>query len=181
MIILENRNELLDYLPKQKKICEIGVFKGDFSKILFQKLNPEELHLIDIFEGRMCSGDENGNNIIWVNLDEWYENIKLFFEKDKNVFLHKGKSVNVLNKFEDEYFDMIYIDGDHSYNGVKSDLDLSFKKVKSGGVICGHDYTKHMFEGVVKAVDEFCEEKKLSINYLTKDGCPTFCIKKTTN
>jgi hypothetical protein len=57
-------------------------------------------------------------------------------------------------------------------------LNLSYNKIKQGGFICGHDYTKVMFEGVVRAVDEFCIEKNLEIKYITKDGCPSFCIIK---
>jgi hypothetical protein len=129
----------------------------------------------------MCSGDKDGNNIIYSDLSRDYENLLTFFQNDKSVFLHKGKSFDILNGFEDNYFDIIYIDGDHTYEGVKSDLKSSFLKTKNGGFICGHDYISSKFEGVVRAVNEFCTEKKLEINYITKDGCPTFCIKKTVN
>jgi hypothetical protein len=177
-IIFETRNDLLQIVNKNFKICEIGVFKGEFSKTLFNICSPKELHLIDIFEGDMCSGDKDGNNVVWTNLNEEFTKIKLFFENDNNVYIHKGFSYDVMNTFDDEYFDMVYIDGDHTYEGVKKDLTISLNKVKKGGLICGHDYISSKFEGVVRAVDEFCSEHNLKINYLTKDGCPTFCIIK---
>lgn len=178
MKILKTRIDLLDIVEKEKKICEIGVFKGEFSKLLINTLTPTELHLIDIFEGKMCSGDKDGNNIIWTNLDEEFVKLKKHFSDNDNIYLHKGFSSEILKSFDNEYFDMIYIDGDHSYNGVKKDLEISFEKVKKGGYICGHDYTTVMFPNVVKAVDEFCTDKKLVIDYITQDGCPSFCIKK---
>jgi hypothetical protein len=178
MRIIETRNELLNLFEKNIKVCEIGVFKGEFSKLLIDTLNPNELHLIDLFEGMMCSGDKDGNNIVWTNLKDEYDKIVKLYNNNKNIIIHKGNSYDILNTLEDEYLDLIYIDGDHTYNGVKNDLNISYKKVKDGGYICGHDYTSQMFEGVVRAVDEFCEEKKLKIEYLTKDGCPTFCIIK---
>jgi hypothetical protein len=178
MELIENRNDLLKKFNKNLKIAEIGVFKGEFSKIIFEELQPNELHLIDIFMGTECSGDKDGNNVIFTDLSKEYDLIVEHFKTTNNVYIHKGNSQSVLNNFEDEYFDMIYIDGDHSYNGVKNDLNLSYNKIKSGGYICGHDYTTIMFEGVVRAVNEFCEEKKLKIKYLTKDGCPSFCIVK---
>jgi hypothetical protein len=178
MEIFETRNDLINIIDKNLVICEIGVFKGEFSKIIFDVLSPKELHLIDIFDGIMCSGDKDGNNIIWTNLDEEYVNVKNIFSKNNNVYIHKGFSNDILNGFEDNYFDMIYIDGDHSYGGVKSDLESSFLKIKNGGFICGHDYISSKFEGVVRSVNEFCIEKNLKINYITRDGCPTFCIKK---
>ena len=178
MEFITTRNDLLDVLDKKNIICEIGVFKGEFSDILLGKLKPTELHLIDIFEGEMCSGDKDGNNIVWVNLDHEYNKLLEKYEKNEIVKLHKGKSFDILNKFQNNYFDLIYIDGDHSYNGVKNDLNIAFDKTKQNGYICGHDYTTEMFEGVVRAVNEFCIEKNLKIDYITKDRCPSFCIKK---
>ena len=178
MKILENRNDLLNTMDKNLVVCEIGVFKGDFSKIMLDILSPKELHLIDTFNGMMCSGDKDGNDITWVNLDEEYLNVTNMFSNNDNVYIHKGFSTDILNGFENNYFDMIYIDGDHSYEGVKSDLKLSFSKVKDGGLICGHDYISSKFEDVVRAVDEFCDDHNLEIKYLTKDGCPSFCIIK---
>jgi hypothetical protein len=176
MKIIKNRNDLLDILGENLIIAEIGVFKGDFSKILLEKLKPKELHLIDVFSGKMCSGDKDGNNIVWTNLEDEYAKLQNEYEKNKTVFIHKGYSYDILKNFPDKYFDLIYVDGDHSYEGVKNDLNLCFNKVKNKKYICGHDYTRDMFLGVVDAVDEFCKNKNLKIDFLTEDGCPTYCI-----
>ena len=178
MIYLETRNDLIKTFEKDLVICEIGVFKGEFSEYILENIIPKELHLIDIFDGQMCSGDKDGNNIVWIDLNNQYEILKNKYRDFDNVHIHKGNSVDILKKFEDEYFDIIYIDGDHSFEGVKNDLETSYCKIKNGGFICGHDYTSDKFIGVVKAVDEFCKTKNLNIRTLTKDGCPSFCIKK---
>lgn len=178
MNIFETRNDFIKTLNKELIICEIGVFKGEFSKFIFDEVSPKELHLIDIFEGMMCSGDKDGNNIVWVDLSNEIENIKNTFLNNKNVFIHKGFSYDILKNFNDNYFDMIYIDGDHTYNGVKTDLNMSLNKVKIGGLVCGHDYSQTKFPEVVRAVNEFCFENNLEINYITEDGCPTFGIIK---
>jgi hypothetical protein len=99
-------------MDKNLVVCEIGVFKGDFSKIMLDILSPKELHLIDTFNGMMCSGDKDGNDITWVNLDEEYLNVTNMFSNNDNVYIHKGFSTDILNGFENNYFDMIYIDGD---------------------------------------------------------------------
>lgn len=51
-------------------------------------------------------------------------------------------SFSVISSFPDGYFDFVYIDGDHSYEGAKSDLIKYYPKLKRGGVtrIAGHDY-----------------------------------------
>lgn len=53
--------------------------------------------------------------------------------------------------FPDNFFDLIYIDGDHSYQSVKQDILLWIGKVKKKGIIAGHDYN---WSGVEKAVNE---------------------------
>lgn len=80
---------------------------------------------------------------------------------------------------------MLYIDGDHSYEGVKNDLVLAIKWLKKGGCICGHDYcmnfakTSNNYDfGVKKAVDEFCYEHGYFIAYLACDGCVSYAIRK---
>ena len=90
MEIFENRNDLLNIMDKNLVVCEIGVFKGDFSKIMLDILSPKELHLIDTFNGMMCSGDKDGNDITWVNLDEEYLNVTNMFSNNDNVYIHKG-------------------------------------------------------------------------------------------
>ena len=176
MIYLETRNDLIKTFEKDLVICEIGVFKGEFSEYILENIIPKELHLIDIFDGQMCSGDKDGNNIVWIDLNNQYEILKNKYRDFDNVHIHKGNSVDILKKFEDEYFDIIYIDGDHSYEGVTKDLELSRNKIKNAGYICGHDYTIDKFPGVVRAVNEFVDKYGLEIQSITGDGCPSFCI-----
>jgi predicted O-methyltransferase YrrM len=139
-------------------------------------MEPKELHLIDLFEGIVPSGDKDGENMIHCNLNEEYQILSEKYFKSNVVKLHKGSSNDILKKFPNDYFDMVYIDADHSYDGVKSDLEICYNKVKNGGYICGHDYTTHRFPGVVQAVDEFNEKNNYSIEIITSDGCPSYCM-----
>ncbi len=102
---------------------------------------------------------------------------------DERVVLNKGDSSHELSRFEDDTFDAIYLDGDHSYAGCKKDLDVAIRKIKPGGWIMGHDYQMNMAKartfysfGVKKAVDEFCEAFKQEIVALAMDGCVSFAI-----
>jgi len=174
----KTRLDLITILPKNMKIVEIGVFKGDFSKLIFQNMKPSELILVDIFEGYMGSGDKDGDNMEYVSLEDEYNKIKNYFNKNNNVKIIKSKSNDFLLSIENESLDMVYIDASHEYEDVVIDLEISYEKVRKGGFICGHDYVSPRFEGVVRAVDEFCEKKKLKIEYLAMDGCPSYCIIK---
>jgi glycosyltransferase involved in cell wall biosynthesis len=169
-------------VPKHGDYAEIGVFEGEFSKELFSVLEPRKLHLIDLFTGNACSGDKDGNNGKWVNLDDVFQNLMTHFPS--NVIMYKGPSYNVLEGFEDDSLDMIYIDGDHEYEGVRKDLEMAHKKVKSGGWIMGHDYEMNMKKaqveytfGVKRAVDEFCKEKHQTIHAKAFDGCVSWAVR----
>jgi hypothetical protein len=161
-------------------IGEIGVFKCEFSRQLLDILKPKRLVLFDLFEGSMCSGDVDGNNVTWCDMGKMYSEAQNIGE------VIKGDSSECLSRFEDRTFDMLYIDGDHSYQGVKKDLEQAFKKVKVGGWIMGHDYEMNMKKaktsydfGVKRAVDEFCSEKGQSIYAKGLDGCVSFAIRLT--
>jgi hypothetical protein len=103
--------------------AEVGIWDGDFSAILLERLAPVRLHLIDIS--------------IRERVEERFSN-KL---GGPILALHQGDSAKVLGQFSDEYFDWIYIDGDHSYNGVSRDAEMAVRKIKPAGVLFFNDYT----------------------------------------
>ena len=61
------------------------------------------------------------------------------------------ESIKAAAIFPDFYFDLVYIDADHSYDAVKKDIDYWSRKVKLEGILAGHDYN---MVSVKKAVDE---------------------------
>lgn len=174
--IFNDRNTMINHYLKNNDIgCELGVFIGNFSNILLNK-NPNKLYLVDLFNGIQESGDKDGNNIIKVDLEQAKTNLINFYKNDARVNIVQSSTVDFLNSKPDNYFNYVYIDADHSYEAVKNDLKLSYKKIKNGGFILGHDYITPRFDGVVRAVNEFCQETNLYIEALTKCGCPSFCI-----
>jgi len=178
MKILKTRTNILEHLPKNIKIAELGVFKGDFSKEILKIVQPEKLYMVDLFEGLMGSGDKDGNNMHFVDLGKTLIELTNLYKENENVSIIKDFSFNFLNSLSDNYLDAVYIDADHSYEAVKKDLEISLLKVKNGGAIIGHDYNHNKFPGVVKAVNEFCKKYDKQISFLTEDGCPSFLILK---
>jgi hypothetical protein len=72
------------------------------------------------------------------------------------VRIHRELSSQAVQHFPDEYFDWVYIDGDHSYEFAKADLEAYLPKVKKSGYITGDDYHWGPAEGfpVMTAVNE---------------------------
>jgi hypothetical protein len=183
--VFENRIEMVKSLPKNLIIAELGVFNGNFSNTIMEFCEPEELVLIDLWEDKNIScGDADGNNEEIENGIILYESVKNKFVNNKNVKIHKEDTITALSKYPDDYFDMIYVDADHKYNGCLLDLEMSYKKVKNGGYIMGHDYEQNFDKAkktynfdVNKAVNDFCEKNKQEITMKGNDGCVSFAIK----
>ncbi len=53
-----------------------------------------------------------------------------------------------------EPIDLIFIDGNHSYEYVKKDIQQWSQKCRPGGILSGHDYDPVLFPQIVKVVDE---------------------------
>ncbi len=153
--VLPNRFALIDKVPKGGVMAEIGVDQGSFSLEILTRCQPEKLHLFDIDISRLS------NPAILRELDQGSPRLKT----------HVGDSSYNISKMPDGYFDMVYIDGDHEYQGVKKDIMAVLPKMKSAGVIVFNDYAvwsaSSMYHcGVARAVHEFCLEHPWKFRYL---------------
>ena len=174
--IILNRQELLRLLLKNAVCAEIGVDKGEFSESILKVAKPAKLHLVDA----------------WGDSGRYHDGLKLIVEdkfkdeiKKNRVEINLGYSTEVLAKMPDAYFDWVYLDTDHSYKTTAKELHILNKKVKPGGIICGHDYIMGNWAGsvrygVMEAVHEFCVTCNWELLYLTinKKEMPSFAIRK---
>jgi predicted O-methyltransferase YrrM len=125
---IENLLLILDKI-KPKVILEIGTARGG-TLFLFSNIAHEEATLIS------------------VDLYQTIEAKALFkyIKKEKQkIFLIQGDSHNIetLKKIKeilkDNKVDFLFIDGDHSYEGVKKDFEMYSPLVRKGGIIAFHD------------------------------------------
>ncbi|HTG43724.1 MAG TPA: class I SAM-dependent methyltransferase [Verrucomicrobiae bacterium] len=145
--------------------AEIGVWKGGFSRLILAQSDPRELHLIDpwLFQGQFPNRLYGGKIAqAQGDMDKIYEDVKRRFRSNEQVVIHRSTSVEALRAMKDDYFDWIYIDGDHSYEAVLKDLDIGECKVRKGGFLTGDDFYWRPNEGfpVKRAVDEFVAKRK---------------------
>lgn len=146
---------------------EIGTWKGKSLMYLAEKVKESGKNIkiigIDTFEGSE-STPTMGDNVEMqsISSDYLYETYLKNIEPLKDIITTiRGDSRVVYKQFADQSIDVLFIDGDHSYEAVKKDIELWFPKVKIGGIISGHDYTELYGYGVVKAVKELFFKNKI--------------------
>lgn len=185
---VKSRNMIYDLtVNSESVVLEVGVWEGDNAELIYNH-NPKEMYLIDAWANQ--SGDklyrlEKGQLPQHI-FDNSFNMVKAKFNNKDNVKIIKGFSMDLVKNYEDEFFDMIYIDAAHYYEAVKNDFENWLPKVKVGGYICGDDYIvkeKHKF-GVIPAIDEFVEKHDVEIVYFDEEktfplpGHGQFCLKK---
>lgn len=171
--ILPNRLELLKRMPRNGMAAEIGAAFGDFTEQIMKLATPGQLHLIDAWEADRY---QSGLDTI---MQKFPEEITA-----KRIIPTRGYSTDILAKFDDDYFDWVYIDTNHSYETTRQELALSARKVKNDGLIAGHDFctgnvVRALPYGVIEACAEFCVTFGWQYHYLALDpvGHFSFCLK----
>ena len=185
-----SRKEMLeDLVPQGSVLAEIGVFAGDFSEWIVKTLHPKKLYAIDPYHstiGVMGSGNEHGYGMEFFDLELLHGFVKHRFLDHPEVELRREFSGPFFKGLPDGTLDAVYIDGDHSLQGVMEDLTAARHAVKEGGWIFGHDYALDPEKGnpeikhtVKEAVDAFCATHGLTVSAIAKDGLHSFAIRST--
>ena len=133
---------------------EIGVKRGENVTKVLTACPDFVFHAVDCWDPKL-------QYINWTKgaqvVNEQFFNRKLRHFPGR-LIKHKGYSLPVSAEFENESLDLIFIDGDHSYEGCKADIEAWLPKLKIGGFMAGHDYGHERFPGVKQAVDEIFGE-----------------------
>jgi len=148
-------------VKEEMNIAEVGVFKGGNAMRLLT-LPLKRLYLVDPYASYIQYSQEKPwyvqqklNDAKAVMLDR--VNKHELKDKVETIFL---SSVEGATKFEDNFFDYVYIDGNHSYDSVMEDIVAWYPKVKSGRYLAGHDFATL---DTAKAVNDFAKANGLEV------------------
>ena len=149
---------LVNYLPDNVIMAEIGCYAGEGALFFLKSGKIKKYYAVDPWKDSL-EGEVEGTEEFKQRTKFVYDNIE-WAEKSFDIRILPYKDIVVKLKmtfFEAWHLlpqlDLIYIDGDHRYDGVLNDILLAKKLVKKGGIISGHDYHWES-PGVIKAVDE---------------------------
>ena len=170
-----------EIIPRNTIGAELGVLKGEFSKILWKYARPEKLHLIDPFyflnsHWAWTDGDKSTVSAARRILKSFQKEIETGC-----VLLHIDDDLKVLESFPDDYLDWVYVDSSHTYQHTLAELQVLKLKVKKDGIIAGDDWhtdMNHKHYGVAKAVKEFIGANEYSLIYSNSENLQ-WAIKKS--
>ena len=139
---------------------ELGAWFGKSTNYLATKIRESKKNIkftaIDTWKG--TDNEELHQNIVGAfNGDIFYEFIdNTTLSNNYSAFdIIKDSSYNSAKLFRNSSIDYMMIDAGHTYDDVKSDINIWYSKIKPGGIISGDDYGTNIFEGVTKAVNEY--------------------------
>ena len=166
-------NSMLDYVSQNHcdNILEIGTHKGHTASGLIQYSRNKDMRYygIDIFLSGWSDDIEKDETSI---KPESLEQVRGFLNRySKNIHLFEGFSKDVLPEIGKlgVKFDLIWIDGGHSYDTVKSDFLQSLELLNDNGIIFFDDYTSDPRLpgiGVKRFIDELIIEDEYDIKIL---------------
>ncbi|SPH24496.1 hypothetical protein DEA8626_03548 [Defluviimonas aquaemixtae] len=173
-VLLPNRLALLDRMPKDAVVAEIGVAGGEFTAEILDRTAPSRLHLIDAWDTERYATCE--------------AEVRARFAGEiarGQVRLDKGRSTDMLATFDPVYFDWVYLDTSHTFAMTAEELSLCDRVVRPGGFIAGHDFctgnvVTPVVYGVIPAVNEFCLSHGWRYDSVTLEshGHFSFCIRR---
>jgi len=176
-------------IVKPKNFLEIGVFTGvnamNICENLYALYNHDFKYVgLDLFEDYNKEYDAEIVPSSVRNLQQSFSNpfkhfyyniikkeklnsiasVQNFLKKyKKNVSLIKGNTKKTLKELDISNFDMVYVDGGHSFDTVYFELNYLLDNLKKNFFILCYDYLHDEAKGVKEAIDKTIRERNLNI------------------
>lgn len=153
------------------KGAEVGVARGYFSRVLCQRVPNLKLFAIDAWKPWPRVTPEKEPN----TLENEYVDAKNRLAP-YNCKIIRDWSKNAVKKFKNESLDFVYIDGGHDYKSAAQDIKNWSKKVRTGGIVAGHDYISP--KDLLKKLPQYSSQHYNKANYDVKRAVNNWVKKK---
>ena len=141
-------SDMVNKFPSGSHFVELGVWYGRSAAYMAVEIvnsgKQIDLYVVD--------------NFLKSPIDRATNSLKDF----KFVDIIQDNTINASRLFENGSLDLVFVDADHSAQGVTNDIKAWLPKIKKGGVIAGHDYENWRYPELKIAVDKLLPVKKVS-------------------
>lgn len=146
--------------------AELGVYRGDFAKVINEVFPDRKLYLFDTFEGfpEQDMNYEAENNLLMAEVGK-FKNSSVEYVLSKmphreNCIIRQGYFPDTARGLEDERYAFANIDAD-LYKPILAGLEYFWPRMSDNGYIFVHDYFSFSYAGARKAVEEFAERNEI--------------------
>jgi hypothetical protein len=154
--------------------AEIGVSKAAYTKVIFDKNPSLKMYCIDPWTRYWVVRNQERQNRYQVMAKETL--------KDFDVQFLVKTSKEALVDIADNSLDFVYIDALHDFDNVMFDIIEWSRKVRTGGMVSGHDFVYFHDCGVIPAVEAYTRAHNINPWFITNEGLPQppswFWVKK---
>jgi hypothetical protein len=145
--------------------AEVGVAEGKYSEILCKTIDKLKLYCVDPY----IPYDKYKQKWPMESYVVAEQRLKEF-----DVTFLKQKSLEAVVSVPEESLDFVYIDGDHRFDYVMEDIIAWARRVRTGGIISGHDYYRWKNGGVIAAVEAYTNAHFITEWFITDERKPSF-------
>lgn len=154
------------------QFVEVGTWMGKSAAFMGVEIarsgKPIKLDCVDHFRGsnenaHRAAKWRNVKGIAANNLRPFWStrtNTNYEIRTDNLLKIVVSKSVDAAKRYKDNSLEFVFIDAAHDEKSVRQDIAAWRPKIKPGGVLAGHDYSKS-FPGVISAVDSMLPRRQL--------------------
>jgi hypothetical protein len=156
-----------------QNVVELGVYNGrNFMRMLAGE--PRVAVAVDAWldDGVRARND---TNLLPDEREKQYRRFLASVAEFPSVQVCRGYTFDVVKQFPDNYFDLAYIDADHTEEGSLRDMRDWWPKMRSGAAFTGDDYREQLLPngvkfGVIEAVARFSREVGVEAHPLPRNG-----------
>jgi len=167
---IQHRTQLPDLL-RHFNLPMIGVELGSaegHSAFDFMKGGMEKLYIVDLWATIEGQRGDASNHSEWHNHNYEMAVDRLKEFGDKVIFL-RGLTSEMAQYVPDNSVSLVYVDANHSEQGVTEDTNNYLGKLIPGGIMAFHDYENTWDYGVKAAVEKFAKENNLEIHSIPEN------------
>lgn len=179
---IKNRSDIGAYLNANSLLgvgAEIGCAYGGHARSILSQWKGGKLLMIDPYTKQDPAVYREKTNDTGP-FDAWYAEIVQFSKEDTRAVPMRMFSLEAAAITSTESLDFVYIDGNHEFNAVHSDIEAWAPKIKKGGLLCGHDFYNATTDGhycqVEDAVNLWAKENRYTVH--VTPSCSSWWIKK---
>ncbi len=160
--------DLLKHFGLPMTGVELGSAEGN-SAFDFMDNGMEKLYVVDLWATIHGQRGDASNDAEWHNHNYEVAKDRLGRFGDNVIFM-RGLTSEMAEFIPDNSVSLVYVDADHSENGVTNDINNYWGKLTSGGVMAFHDYENTWDYGVKAAVEKFATKNNIQIHLIPENN-----------